>query len=413
MYENRQKIALIGIGTGTPDLLTSQAEKRIRESSCLIGAGRMLQCARQIPGLPRKPEFEEYRADRIVPFLETHGEYRDAAVLLSGDPGFFSGAEKLRKELSRRPDRFETEIIPGVSTPAYLAARLGISWEDAVLASLHGTEGNFIRMVDQNSKTFLLLGGSDSGKRLLEGLREYGLGDVILYAGRRLAYPDEQIQSGHPGDFREQDLDGLCAVFVINPSPCLRRGPHRRDREFIRGDVPMTKEEVRAVSIARLELEDGAVVYDVGAGTGSVSVEAALSGECIRVYAVEKSREAVRLLRENQRKFRADGIRIIEGEAPEALRDLEPPTHVFIGGSSGRLREILQEVRRKNPQARIVINAVSLETVEEVMQAEKAGLLEQLEVTQMTVSRARQAGTHHLMTGMNPVYIFSAGGGKE
>lgn len=86
---------------------------------------------------------------------------------------------------------------------------------------------------------------------------------------------------------------------------------------------------------------------------------------------------------------------------------------MFIGGSSGRLREILQEVRRKNPQARIVINAVSLETVEEVMQAEKAGLLEQLEVTQMTVSRARQAGTHHLMTGMNPVYIFSAGGGKE
>ena len=131
------------------------------------------------------------------------------------------------------------------------------------------------------------------------------------------------------------------------------------------------------------------------------------------MYAVEKSREAVRLLRENRRKFRADGIRIIEGEAPEALRELEPPTHVFIGGSSGRLREILQEVRRKNPQARIVINAVSLETVEEVMQAEKAGLLEQLEVTQMTVSRARQAGTHHLMTGMNPVYIFSAGGGKE
>lgn len=180
-------------------------------------------------GLSRKPEFEEYRADRIVSFLETHGEYRDAAVLLSGDPGFFSGAEKLRKAFFRRPDRFETEIIPGVSTPAYLAARLGISWEDAVLASLHGTEGNFIRMVDQNSKTFLLLGGSDSGKRLLEGLREYGFGDVILYAGRRLAYPDEQILSGHPGDFREQDLDGLCAVFVINPSPCPRLGPHRWD----------------------------------------------------------------------------------------------------------------------------------------------------------------------------------------
>ena len=87
-----------------------------------------------------RDRFEEYRADRIVSFLETHGEYQDAAVLLSGDPGFFSGAEKLRKELSRRPDRFETEIIPGGSTPAYLAARLGISWEDAALASLHGTE---------------------------------------------------------------------------------------------------------------------------------------------------------------------------------------------------------------------------------------------------------------------------------
>ena len=139
-------------------------------------------------------------------------------------------------------------------------------------------------------------------------------------------------------------------------------------------------------------------------------MEAALSGEQIKVYAIEKNPEAVLLLEKNRRKFRTDGIRIIEGSAPEALVHLEPPTHLFIGGSSGNLKEILTVVKQKNPNVKIVISAISLETVRDVMDAEKEGLLTDMEVTQICASRSRVLGQYHMMTGMNPVYIISAGG---
>ena len=106
-----------------------------------------------------------------------------------------------------------------------------------------------------------------------------------------------------------------------------------RDEEFIRGAVPMTKSEVRAVSISKLELEEDSVVYDVGAGTGSVSVEAAGAAKKGRVFAIEKKKEAVELLYANKNRFGRDNMTVIEGTAPSALKELPAPTHVFLGGT--------------------------------------------------------------------------------
>ena len=169
---------------------------------------------------------------------------------------------------------------------------------------------------------------------------------------------------------------------------------------------PMTKEEIRAVSVAQMELTEDAVVYDIGAGTGSVSVEIALSGEKIKVYAIEKNPEGVELIRQNRKKFRVDGIRIIEGNAPEVLEGLEMPTHVFIGGSSGNLRQIIEKVTTVNPEVKIVLNAISLETLGEVMELSKDDLLKEIQVTQLSAARSRILGDYHMMTGMNPVYII-------
>ena len=245
---------------------------------------------------------------------------------------------------------------------------------------------------------------------MLEQLRYYGMDHVTVQIGSRLSYPEERIVSGHPGELYDADADGLCVAMILNPDPDLRCTPHISDEEFIRGNVPMTKEEVRAVSLAQMKLTEDAVVYDIGAGTGSVSVEAARSGGRIRVYAVEKKAEAAELLEQNRKKFRADGIRIITGTAPEALEGLEPPTHAFIGGSSGNLQEILRVLREKNPAVRIVINAISLETVGEVMDAVESGALKDAQITQVTAARSRILGRYHMMTGQNPVYIISAGG---
>lgn len=418
MCESRRRVFLAGIGMGTEIGITVQVRELILTCDCLIGAGRMLDCARGLLTAegqeePETPMLEEYRPDQIACYIMEHPEYTRVAVLFSGDPGFYSGARKLAERLERIPGLCRAEIVPGISSVVCLAARLGISWEDAKFVSLHGRQEDFIQTVNRNRKTFLLLGTKDAGEKLLGRLKEYGMEDVIIHAAARLSYSDEHILSGTLDEICLDDLSGLTTVMIENPHPDKRACPHVRDEEFIRGKVPMTKEEVRAVSIAHLGLTRESVLYDVGAGTGSVSVEAALSGEGIRVYAVEKKEEAAALIEKNRRKFRADGIRIIRGSAPEALKDLEAPTHVFIGGSSGNLKEIIKTVQEKNPCVKIVINAISLETVREVMEAVEEGLLVHPDITQINVARSRELGTYHMMTGQNPVYIISAGGDRE
>ena len=417
IYEIGRDYPEIGIGTGGVKEMTERAKEEILASDCLIGASRMLESAacflEQKKDIKRRDMLSEYRWDFIFSYVKEHEECSRTAVLFSGDIGFYSGAKKLEAALLHSEIDCTVELIPGISSVVYFAAKLGVSWDDAKIVSLHGNETLFIQTVDTNRKTFFLLGGKDAGERLLNALLEYGMGELFLSVGRDLSYEDEKIIRKKAADFQIEEVRGLCTALVENENPAKRRGPHIRDDAFVRGKVPMTKEEVRAVSIARMELTEDAVVYDVGAGTGSVSVEAALSGEQIKVYAIEKNPEAVLLLEKNRRKFRTDGIRIIEGSAPEALVHLEPPTHLFIGGSSGNLKEILTVVKQKNPNVKIVISAISLETVRDVMDAEKEGLLTDMEVTQICASRSRVLGQYHMMTGMNPVYIISAGGKED
>lgn len=182
-----------------------------------------------------------------------------------------------------------------------------------------------------------------------------------------------------------------------------------RDELFIRGDVPMTKSEVRSVSISKLELEPDSVLYDVGAGTGSVSIEASRILTRGRVYAIEKSAEAVYLIKANKDKFCANCLDIVEGTAPEAMEGLEAPTHAFIGGTSGSMDEVLALVLQKNPRVRIVINVITLESLAEVLSWLKKRSIAG-EIVQLQVSKGRVAGEYHLMMGQNPVFVVSFGG---
>ena len=170
----------------------------------------------------------------------------------------------------------------------------------------------------------------------------------------------------------------------------------------------MTVEEVRALALSKLRLEAHHVVWDVGAGTGSVSVECALSCPAGRVYAVEKKEEALALLAENRARFHAANLEVVAGTAPEALEALSAPDRVFLGGTSGSLEDILNVIFRKNPAARVVCTAVTLETVGEAARC-FAGL-EGADMVQVAVTRTRPAGRYHLMDAQNPVWIFSGEG---
>ncbi len=182
-----------------------------------------------------------------------------------------------------------------------------------------------------------------------------------------------------------------------------------RDELFVRGDVPMTKSEVRAVCVSKLELGPDSILYDIGAGTGSVSVEASGYLTNGKVYAVEKKPEAQVLIEANKEKFSADCITVIKGTAPEALSGLETATHVFLGGTSGNLEEVLDLVLRMNQNVRVVANFIALESLSEMLLWLKKHSIE-AEIVQMQVSRAKTAGSYHMMMGQNPVYIISFGG---
>ena len=175
----------------------------------------------------------------------------------------------------------------------------------------------------------------------------------------------------------------------------------------------MTKEEVRSVSLSKLHLFKDSVCYDIGAGTGSVAVEMALRATEGHVYAIEKKEEAAALLLENKKKFCADNLTVVSGTAPEALTGLPAPTHAFIGGSSGKLPEIVQILLEKNPKITIVINCITLETISEVLQVLQSRPELSSEVVQMSVSRSRSVGSYHMMMGENPIYIVTLRGEAE
>ena len=347
-----QKISLVGIGMGAEKTLTLEGKKAFEEAELLIGARRMTEAVQK----PGQAVLHEYRSEKIAEYIKAHPEYRTVAIALSGDVGFYSGAKKLLDLLE--PD---VQVICGISSVVY-----------------------------------------------------YNMGDVTLYVGENLSYDQEKIFHDKAENLTEYHGDALSVVTAYNENARSLPAVHGiRDEEFQRGKAPMTKEEVRTVSLSKLHLSEDSICYDVGAGTGSVSVEMALRAWNGKVYAIEKKEDALALLKENKQKFAVDNLEIIPGMAPEAMMELEVPTHAFIGGSSGNMDAIIKLLLEKNPEVRIVINCITLETVTEAMEAIRKFDLEDVDIVQLGVARSKSVGRYHMMMGENPIYIISCSGRGE
>ena len=395
----KRKIFIIGAGPGGEKMLTAEARDALAESDAVIGA----KSVADLLTVPGKPVIHEYLPQKVLETLDAHPSVRRAVVVMRGDTGFFSGAKKLLETLQGE----DIAVFPGVSSAAVFAARLGTNWDDAVFLSLHGRDANLIRTVARSRKTFVLAGGENTPQAILQKLCVYGLGDINAAVGERLSYPDERITHGTPALLQTGAYDPLSVLYLENDQAengCRVGIP---DAEFFRGDVPMTKAEVRAVSLAKLAPQTDSVVWDIGAGTGSVAVECARIAWNGQVYAVEKEADAAALIRQNKLKFRTDNLNVVEGDAPEALEELPAPTHVFIGGSGGKLNEIVALVLEKNPQAAIVVNAVTLETQAQAAALESQFGFELFETVSVQIARSRKAGAYHMMQAQNPVHVFS------
>ena len=281
----KSPVYLIGVGMGDSGTLTADAADAIDACDLLVGAPRLLE--------PWQDKGKETQA--IVPAQEiadcilSQDSRCTVGVLLSGDVGFYSGAKNLYPLLE---EEREVIAIPGISSLVYFCARIHTAWQDAHLVSAHGRSCDAAAEVGRHAKTFFLTGGDNGPAELCARLRDRGLGQVSVWVGERLSYEDERITYGTAQELAEDAFDPLAVMLAVNPSPDRGRAyiPTLADEDFIRGDVPMTKEEVRALALVKLRLEPGQKVWDVGAGTGSVSVECARSIPDGDVFAIEKSR---------------------------------------------------------------------------------------------------------------------------
>lgn len=392
----QKHIDLIAVGVGNLDLLTPQAKNAMEKADVIIGAKRLTDSLKSF----NKPIFNEIYSEKITDYIK-NSNCENIAVALSGDIGFYSGAKKLNKALQA----YEVNNICGISSLVYLSAKLKTSWEDIKLVSLHGRENNIIASVKSNEKVFTLLGGKNTVHALCQKLIDYNL-DVTVAVGENLSYKNEKITKAKPFEILKCEFESLACAIIFNENYGNTNHFGIADDDFIRIEkVPMTKSEVRAISLSKLKLSDSSVVYDIGAGTGSVSIEIALQSPNGQVYAVERNEKAIEAIRQNKLRFKTDNLSIVSGLAPDCLESLPTPTHAFIGGSSGNLEEIVTAILQKNLNTNFVLNTVSLETLAEAILLMKK--FNYSEVVQINVAKAKELGKYNLMMANNPINIIT------
>ena len=464
-------ITLIGTGCGTPATLTEEGKHALERADVIFGAARVLNglpdvCTRTIDSSRKKTVQAKPKqfCDLLAGYVE-EGTIENAAIALSGDSGFYSGARILKERiLERFGDFCPVEIIPGISSVQMLAARLGIPWQDWNLVSAHGVDCDPVHEIMKGRATFFLTGGKYTADVICRELVEAGLGDLRVTVGENLSYlhedknvstdtghagsiltsdpgtkiehvdsfsaSDPDTRNGHVGSILTSDPDmkienivtgtasecaersfsDLAVLLVDTKTPDgkqliqCRRPAGMPDDVFARGKVPMTKMEVRCVILGKMAVSENDVVWDIGAGTGSVSVELAMQAR--QVWAVERRDEAVELIRENREKFGRWNLRIAWGEAPMDLKELPDPDAVFVGGSGGHLGEILHEVWRRNENARICISATLLETLQESLAAFAEREIEP-DIVQIAFTRSEKVGGRHMMRAGNPIYVIT------
>ena len=415
-----RKVTIIGAGPGNPDLLSRAALDAIDIADVVIGAHRALAGIDVPPDVVR---CELVKTADIVAALTDAASWQRAVVVMTGDVGLFSGARRLVEALSGDA-QVDVRIIPGISSASYLAARLARPWQDWRFASAHGVACDIVAEAERSGELFLATSGGDDPSRLSGELVQAGFGDARVTVAERLSYPDERITCATASEIAGQTFDDL-NVMLIEFAGCVgspagasraasSRWPYASsgipDELFIRGDVPMTKQEVRAVALAKLRLTATDTVWDVGAGTGSVSIEAALVARAGSVWAVERNAAGVRLIRENADAFGCGNVHAVPGVAPEALAKLPVPDAVFVGGSAGELPSIVEAALEKNSQVRLCVPCVTVETLTEACALLSGSRFKGFEACQVSAARAEAVGSHHLMKAQNPVFLVSARG---
>lgn len=416
----------MGIGPGDPAQISFSSKKCIENASVLIGANRMLEFAKEILyDLSVEDTYEEpemicsYRTDEILEYI-LNTEEDTICVLYSGDIGFSSGAFALSRKL-------ECEDVTciwhgGMSSVHYLLNCCRIPWEEAYILSGHGRRelgaDQIAFQVLRHRYTVLLPFDEDQVRDIAKILTGMERADIQMTVGNDLSYRSEEIYTLTCGEASESENDSVCqnllsalsVVLFINETPIADPFvPGLPDDSFIRGDVPMTKRAPRCMILSSLRLGPKDILLDVGAGTGSVSVEAALLLKEGRVISIEQNPEGASLIRQNAVKFGACNITCIEGIAPSAIPGDVKYTHVFLGGTDGKMEETIETIlKSQSGVIRFVASAITLETLGVFLRLkEEHPEYMNFELQSMQSGICRPLGNYHRWQEENTIYIAS------
>lgn len=392
-----KQVTIVGVGLSA-GTLTREGAEALARADLILGAPRLIEALAEFG----KPSVAAYQPEEITRCLASQGSGR-YCIAVSGDTGFFSAARGLSEALAD----CEVSWLPGISSLNALFARLRRPWQEAALVSCHGREANLVDTIRRSRLTFALTGQNLAV--LGEALTAAGFGRLTATLGENLGLPDERLSTVRLAELADMTPGSLAVLLVENPRADDRIPCGLPDESFLRGKVPMTKSEVRALTLSRLALAPDSVCCDIGAGTGSVTVEMALASYRGRVFALERSEEALRLIRENCRRFHLGNVSVLPGEAAQSLGSLPRLDAAFIGGSAGQLTAIIDALMANNPRIRIVLNAVTLETVQEALDCFQAHGLEP-DIVQLAVTRTRLVGRRHMLEAATPVFVMAGGG---
>jgi precorrin-6Y C5,15-methyltransferase (decarboxylating) len=296
-------------------------------------------------------------------------------------------------------------------------ARLGMKWEDAAILSVHGkSPEGFVTRLQRARKAAVLTDPESSPPRLAARLVEYGDAAWDAWVCENLGGEAERVRRfASLAELAEcTDVAPLNVLVLVRsdsawrPPPAI---PFLHEDAFAKR-MPkkglITKREVRLLSLAALDVHADSVVWDIGAGSGSVAIEAALLAPMGRVYAIEVDPEGVAICRENVCAHHVDNVHVVAGRAPEALADLAAPDCVFVGGSKGSMEDIVAAaLDRLRPGGRLVVNAITLDNVGETYRALRARGITP-EVTLVNVARGEPLASYVRYEALNPIHIFAA-----
>lgn len=408
MTENR--VSIIGITPEGPDGLSGRARRIIDEANLIFGGERLLSMFPDIAG--KKTAIRDNLLE-VVKTIQNSPDTARIAVLASGDPGFFGIAGYLANKLGKE----RLEILPNVSSVQTAFARIGESWHDAVFASTHGRNiVSILPVVFSSNKIAVLTDERNNPVAIARFLCQRGLTDFTAYICQNIDMDSEKINEYPLSEVPDMPFSPLSILILIREKNAMNSGsrltlPSIVDNEFYQRQPDkglITKQEIRAISLSKLRLHSTSVLWDIGAGSGAISVEASFILSKGYVYAVEKNGDDRKNIEKNIQKFQRYNIEVIPATAPDGLDELPDPDAVFIGGSAGNMGIIISYILgRIQTGGRIVINVVSLENLNSAVAAVKVAGIEP-EITMVNISRSSGLLDLTRFEALNPVFIITA-----